>query len=661
MKCSMTAMRLAIDRARRPSLPSVAVVTLSSFMALTTGAGAVAARADTSPVLAKATPPSLVRTSFGEVHLTPTVIVGGAPGQSVRVSVHPSTPLLKLGVALRRPRLSSTAGKRSQSAVSAGSWAVAVKPGAADPEIELPNLDPPAGEYRLQFRADTASGSTLTGEAVIRVVGQSRAQPAAAGFAAGGAHRAAAGESPLTGPPGRALVGNEVENDINRQPASQAETYTAVQPNDSSHVIAAVNPSSGRPQAWVSHDSMRPGTQFALTLPAATLRPTAEGGGTVNTSLCCDPAFAADTLGNFWYGVLSLGSESHIIVNRLDAQTDTFQPRNTAIPRVTTCGGCQDKPMLTMDNWPASPNFGTLSAVWTENQASGGQNIVISQCATMSGGIQDPTLCDDPDNWSLPTAITDTSGSYIYASVAAAPSGELYATWVDYSSNNAVMIDVCPSGADCTNPVNWGPDTLVHQLDASGGTPLPFFCPIISAPAGRVSAMTYVRVGPDGSVYVVFSDLRSNGTTKCRALPTDQTFDSFISTGLNGFPTPGSEVRLSNDDPSAQNDHFFPTLAVDPSTGEAQSNFYSTLADPGRSQTHQYYVSSSDGGTTFSPMSQITTEPSDFSGRHTNGFDYGDYTGADAAGGQFFPSWTDNRASNGGNLADMFMLTPPPL
>jgi hypothetical protein len=57
-------------------------------------------------------------------------------------------------------------------------------------------------------------------------------------------------------------------------------------------------------------------------------------------------------------------------------------------------------------------------------------------------------------------------------------------------------------------------------------------------------------------------------------------------------------------------------------------------------------------------MQQITTDPSNFSGANSDGFDYGDYEGADAAGGVFYPAWTDNRAAHGGD-AELYMLTPP--
>jgi Ca2+-binding RTX toxin-like protein len=57
-------------------------------------------------------------------------------------------------------------------------------------------------------------------------------------------------------------------------------------------------------------------------------------------------------------------------------------------------------------------------------------------------------------------------------------------------------------------------------------------------------------------------------------------------------------------------------------------------------------------------MKRITTEVSNFSGSHSTPNDYGDYEGADSAAGLFFPAWSDNRASHGGDT-ELYMLTAP--
>jgi PKD repeat protein len=321
--------------------------------------------------------------------------------------------------------------------------------------------------------------------------------------------------------------------------------------------------------------------------------------------------------------------------------------------------------MMTIDNWSGSPKFGMLYMVWNENQSPPGQNTVISQCNTRPSGVPNAANCDNPDNWTAPVRITDATGSYIYASVAAAPNGDLYVAWQNYASpfagGNRISIDRCPAGNNCgASAASWGTDQLIANLDASGGTPVPFFCPIISAPAGRVGPQPYVDVGPTGLVSVAYSDLRSNGTSKCTAAATDQSFDSFIDTSSssNTFPTANAGKRLSDDAPAAANDHFFPSLTVDQTTGEIQSNLYSTKADGLGQKTHQYTVISNDGGASFGAMTQITSAASDFSGANSTPNDYGDYEGADSARGLFLPVWTDNRTSNA-NSSDLWTHAAP--
>ena len=60
----------------------------------------------------------------------------------------------------------------------------------------------------------------------------------------------------------------------------------------------------------------------------------------------------------------------------------SLQAQNTAIPRATA--GLQDKPMITIDSWPTSPNRYMLYATWIENP---GQNVVVSQCDATTASI----------------------------------------------------------------------------------------------------------------------------------------------------------------------------------------------------------------------------------------------------------------------------------
>ncbi len=317
--------------------------------------------------------------------------------------------------------------------------------------------------------------------------------------------------------------------------------------------------------------------------------------------------------------------------------------------------------------------MGRLYAVWVEND-SGTEDIVISECDTTLGSGGDPAdHCDDPDSWSPPTTVTDGGGSDAFASpdIGVAPNGDVYVTWWHVgdpgaSGANQIEIDKCAIGgdSDCDDGGDWGTDSAIRDLDAMNGAGLPLLCPIIGAPGGRVGPQPYVEVGPAGTVYVAFSDLRDNAApsspTRCTAAGTDKTWDSYIVAGAaaNTAPTTAeTPVRLSDDGALDLNDHFLPALTVDASNGDVEASLYSTKHDPSGQRTHQYHVISTDDGGSFSPMTQLSTADSRFSGSLSDGVDYGSYAGADSADGTFVPSWTDNRFIQG-RKGDLYVLSP---
>jgi hypothetical protein len=641
----------------------------------TSGTRGALASPPSQPLIRVQAPSRSVRLPFGVVRLSRSTFVSGATEPPIRVTIDFSraTAAEELLVRLSRPALAdSPRTGRNVDAFAANIARLQLRGARAGSRrmTELDDPGAPPGRYRLNFLERDRSGATrLTERAEIVVYGQHRLPPSVEPQ-----HTGRAGSSETRDSESRALAGDEINHNLTNMSGNQAETYAAVQPNNPARVIAGVNPEdplADNPFAAISDDFMRPGTVVVRELPSNTTLPSDEGGATVPLDLCCDPAFAADPLGNFWYSVVGSIDDptSHIVVNRVAAGTNTFQASNTAIPRVTL--GVQDKNMMTIDNSSTSPKFGTLYVVWTENPpVSGPQNIVISQCDTRPGGVSTPANCDDPDNWTEPVPITSSGGTYTYGSVATAPNGDVYVTWWDATSadpdSNAIEIDRCLAAENCAAAASWNEEAQIEDLDEmdddgdGSADPFPFFCPIIAAPGGRVGAISYVDVGPDGTIYVAYSDLRNNGTTRCSDPPsaTDKTFESFIVRGAapNAIPPENSGVRLSDDTATAANDHFLPTLTVDQSTGEVQSNLYSTKLDSSGQTTHQFVVISTNGGVSYSAMNQITTASTDCSSSDDL-FDYGDYEGADSAGGQLFPSWSDGRPDC--QNMELYMLTKP--
>jgi hypothetical protein len=346
------------------------------------------------------------------------------------------------------------------------------------------------------------------------------------------------------------------------------------------------------------------------------------------------------------------------VVNRIAAGTMAFRTQSAGLPARTNN---QDKPMLTIDNTASSPTFGRLYAVWNERVSGGGINVVISYCDTTPPA--GAPSCDSGDNWSMPVSVTPTSGSYIYADAAVGTDGRVFVTWWDYSNANAIRGSVCtppsppppPTAGQPCSP--WSAPQNVAVLDNTGASPIPFECPILAQPGGRVAPTPGVDVdhspGSNGRVYVTWGDLTGSGSTRCDAPPSSmqKTWDSYVASAPSNALPSGPGTRLLTDAELAgqpNSDEWFQWLAVDQTTGTAWVDFYSTRDDATRRKMHVYARSvtpDTPTGTsmTLGTLTRVSSLPSDYSGAPCCNFgnDYGDYTGIDATGGIAYPVWSD--------------------
>jgi hypothetical protein len=527
------------------------------------------------------------------------------------------------------------------------------------PAFAVQDVGIPAGTYKLPYDWRDARGRTLaSGEASVVFYAPVR-------------------EGSDPGPLSRMT---NLRVNATNDSVEESEAFDAVTPGDPTRVAVGINSNeeSGL-SAWISGDGGQTWTR--RTMPATMDAP---GSGTdENNDMCCDPMFAADDVGNIWYGGLSLfngpadpgpNGPSRIVVNRIGAGTTTFQAKNTGL-RIRTAGSAgQDKPMMTVDNSPSSPTYGRLYVVWDEPGAGSGINVVLTACDTFAGAVRTPARCDNADNWSTPVSVTPSEGSYIYPDVAVGPEGRVYVTWWDYSSVNAIRGDSClPAGAvTCESASNWGTPQTIANLDSTGSQPVPFACPIMAQPGGRASPAPQLDAARgDGRVYVTWSDLRAgSGTTRCSEtvtgdgtpqLPTHLTWDSFVASAVGALPGGASQsasvgTRLLTDGEGggqANSDEWFAAVAVDQTTGQAYADFYSTRDDATRTTTNFYLraVTPAGSGHTLGILTTQSTAPSDYSLDPccTFGNDYGDYEGLDATGGKVFPVWTDNSSAAGGD------------
>jgi len=464
------------------------------------------------------------------------------------------------------------------------------------------------------------------------------------------------------------------EINISTGSGTQTEAHNVVVPGQPDRMAAGAN--NAEHAAFVSTDGGSSWIKRAL--PSLLTTPDGPQVGI----LAGDPMFAADVLGNIWYGELTLNSSpaspARIVVNRIAAGDTNFRPQTVGLPRRTA--GQQDKPLMTIDNGPGSPTFGRLYVVWDEPTPGGGIAVVMVQCDTRPGGISNPANCDSPGAWSQPVTVFGP-GSLIFPDVTVVPDGRVFVTWWDYSGINAIRGAVCnPSAADCTQFGAWnGQSRNVALLDATGGLPVPFACPTPAQPGGRVSPQPHVEAddstGPNsGRVYVVWSDLRAgSGSTRCAigAPPSlsQMTWDSQVASAPGALPggdAASSAVGtplLTDGEAGGQpnSDDWYPWLAVDQTTGLAWASLYSSREDAFRRLTHYYArgVQPDGPGHLIGPLDRASGAPSDFGNAPCCAFgnDYGDYEGLDATNGLVFPVWTDRRDGGASQLYTA-VLTP---
>lgn len=644
-------------------------------------------------------PPTRYGLPEAELRITPSILPAGLPGREIKFTVEldQAAPNASLFVTLpsewveRSPISGLRFAKPAELVDDSGGEADLARSGRT---VELAfenaesrdrasfvveNIGMTAGTYHLPLTWELPDGTRLpAGSAEIRIQVLEREAPE---------------DDLLTrlAEAGR-LTSGGVERNVSSDSPTQSETFVAVTPNNRSRVVVGSNGDDAM-AAWISNDG---GSSWQKQVPSSTLD---APGGTETANICCDPMFAADDDGNIWFGGLSrdngAGGPSRIFVNRFAAGSSSLNSVSTGLP---LGGGTdpppaaeQDKPLMTIDNSPTSPNYGRLYVVW-DAPVSGAVRIVMSQCDTVQFGAT-PASCDDAGNWSSPAIVSDNpvTGDFIYPDVAVGPNGVVYVTYWDYSANNRITGVPCNDAAlDCTASSNWVDDETIAVLDTSDGTPVPFACPIVAQPGGRAAPSPSVEVdrsgGPSNNrVYVTWSDLRDSGSTQCTGrfsspTTTHDTWDSFVTSAVATSPYTASQnfpggaassttvgTRLITDGESGganPADDWFPWIGIDQSTGQPWVDFYSTRDDSSRRTTHFYVrtVTPSGGGHSLGGLTRVSGAASDYSSEPCCDFgnQYGDYTGIDAAQGVAYPVWSDKR---GGSSApgEVYSFGAPPV
>jgi hypothetical protein len=410
------------------------------------------------------------------------------------------------------------------------------------------------------------------------------------------------------GDPGTLTFGTNV--DASHECGSQSETSIAINPAQTSNVIAGSNEIQRLPmRAMASLDGGKTFTGADVPLPPSRTNNGFDFGS--------DPAIAFDSAGHAYYSWIvvdfsaggSINGTSMAVSRSLDGGRTWV---STFFAPQTGEGQFNDKPYITVDNNKRSAHFGRIYVAWdnaTGNSSStkNGNNVVVSHSD------------DDGLTFSAPVAV---SGNFTGATggIGADPfvtsNGTLHVAWTDYAHGAILQATSTDGGATFSAP------TVITLTQSAFDLGIP-------AQASR-RALIYPSCSSYGAtLYCSWSD------------GTDLASDVFASRSTDGGSTWSTPTALGT--PGA--DQFNQWLAVDPSNGSVNVAYYDTGGDSTARSTVYTLSRSTDGGKTFT-QSPVANARTDENSPDANlGNQYGDYEGIAAYGGIVRPVWTDRRAA----------------
>jgi len=340
-----------------------------------------------------------------------------------------------------------------------------------------------------------------------------------------------------------------------------------------------------------------------------------------------DPGVTADADGNFYAIVLSYVSTSQENGLYVFKSTDggvSWGPPLEVINQYP--GAFEDKEFIACDRTD-SPHSGNLYVTWTR---FGGPTRILFRRSTDSG-----------EHWSGTVTVSDDSSVQFPIPVVGCQ-GEVYVAWTSYY-HYEIRIDRSADGG-----VSFGGDRTVTNV-YTPSTVLNGGIDAYSSPHMDAD----ISAGPfSGRLYAAFMD-RRNGL---------HDFDIWVTASDDMGVTWTTPVRINDDSPDNGRDQFHPWLVVD-DQGIVTVVFLDRRHDAQNRTYHCYLAQSFDGGLTWEPNEQVSSQPSDPS--YAAAWDdsqaaqaivpqitqlraglLGEYIGVTAWGGRATPIWTDIRDLN---------------
>jgi hypothetical protein len=343
-----------------------------------------------------------------------------------------------------------------------------------------------------------------------------------------------------------------------------------------------------------------------------------------------DPWLAFDSHGNAYYGTLALPN-----VDTGKGTADIFVAKSTD-------GGCtwptfakvsgrspaiyDDKPSIAADAHPASPFRDFVYASWTKFAAAlGADQIMFSR--SRDGGA----------TWDKPQAISNASPvqGRIGAVVEVGPNGTVYVVWADALFTGTTLKMAISYDGGKTFPksnvvvASVGDDLITGELPGT-----------LFLSGGILADMS---VGPDGSIYVVYSRHANGHAPVFIVISTDGGLTWTVPTVAADVPGRSGTFQAVSVDPAGKVSVAV-TVVDDVPDG--------TPAVAGAVFADTYLVQSVDGGATFSAplrLSAVSTDPAASSTLGLQEEFIGDYITVASDAGHTYVVWTDGR--NGSTCA----------
>ncbi|MDP4220945.1 MAG: T9SS type A sorting domain-containing protein [Bacteroidota bacterium] len=332
-----------------------------------------------------------------------------------------------------------------------------------------------------------------------------------------------------------------------------------------------------------------------------------------------DPSLAADSKGNIYYSHLS-DNLDRIVVQKSTNGGSKYS--DGTFVGLSHSPRAQFKEWIVSDLSSTSPHKDALYLSWTEFDA-----YKTSQPRFDSSRILFSSSVDQGATWSTPIVVSDSDGDCADSSntvegarCTTGPNGEIYITWCGPSG---LLFDKSTDGGK-----TFGKDKILSAItpgwlfNVSGI----YRCNAFATPICDISSRK-----TRGNLYVVFSDKR-NG---------ENNSDVFLLRSTDGGSSWSVPLRVNDD--TTQTEQFFPSAAIDQTTGFIYCLFYDRRDHIGRNLTEVYLARSIDGGLSFQNfrLNSNRFNPS-------NKIYLGDYTHIAASNTYVYPAWTEEKSNNDG-------------